>query len=77
MTDNTTRWTIRLSDEDKRMLQALCESYGLNRPDAVRRAIREALVARQRITLHGSFIPLSGSSQTIFPVQLRRKVSYE
>ena len=80
MSDNTTRWTIRLTDEDDRMLEALCKAYGVKRPDAVRRAIREALAdvqgkvkARQTITLSGSFVPLSSDSSMTFPVQLRRK----
>lgn len=84
MTDNTTRWTIRLTDEDEQMLDALCQAYGVKRPDAVRRAIREALAhaqdkarARHTITLSGSFVPLSSDSRMAFPVQLRRKAADE
>ena len=84
MTDNTTRWTIRLTDEDEQMLDALCQAYGVKRPDAVRRAIREALAhaqdkagARHTITLSGSFVPLSSDSRMTFPVQLRRKTADE
>lgn len=84
MTDNTTRWTIRLTDEDEQMLDALCQAYGVKRPDAVRRAIREALAhaqdkgeARHTITLSGSFVPLSSDSRMTFPVQLRRKAADE
>lgn len=84
MSDNATRWTIRLTDEDEQMLEALCAAYGVKRPDAVRRAIREALAARQgkgaarqTITLSGSFMPLSSDSRVTFPVQLRRKAVHE
>lgn len=84
MSDNTTRWTIRLTDEDERMLDALCQAYSVKRPDAVRRAIREALAnaqdkgeQRHTITLSGSFVPLSSDSRMTFPVQLRRKAADE
>jgi hypothetical protein len=81
MSDNTTtRWTIRLTDEDKRTLEALCKSHGLKRPDAVRRALREALASTQvpqTIMLSGSFVPLSSDRQTVFPIQLRRKATNE
>jgi hypothetical protein len=84
MSDDKHSWTIRLTPEDQVALQALCHFYKMNRPDAVRRAMREALVAArrkadvgQKIPLSGSFMPLSSDMKAVFPVQLKRKVADE
>jgi hypothetical protein len=79
VSEGTTRWTIRLTDEDERLLEALCQRYGLKRPDAVRRAIREALITTHTpdsTLVSGAFIPLSSDCRMTFPVHLRRKAAH-
>ncbi len=79
MSDGSTRWTIRLTPEDEARLETLCQHYGLKRPDAVRRAIREALVTIQTpdtALVSGAFIPLSSDCRVTFPVHLRRKAAH-
>jgi hypothetical protein len=82
VSDDKHSWTIRLTPEDQVALQALCHFYGLNRPDAVRRAVREVLASREvqkhippTSPLSGVFIPLSEDNTTAFSIRLKRKVS--
>lgn len=67
------RFTIRLTAGDQAALIALCDHYGLNRPDSLRRALRAALtlVARDALPPAGCFTPVRGGAP--IPIRLERK----
>jgi hypothetical protein len=57
---DTPRYTIRFTPEDYAILDALCQQFGLKRPDALRRALRDAVKPRP-IARTGCFHPVGGS----------------
>ncbi len=67
------RFTIRLTVGDQAALAALCDHYGLNRPDSLRRALRAALTlaARDAFPPAGCFTPARGGAP--IPIRLWRK----
>lgn len=65
-------FTMRLTADDQNLLGALCAHYGLNRPDSVRKALREA----QPLTHHwtcGLFTPTTAQTMPPFTIRLKRK----
>jgi acetyl-CoA carboxylase alpha subunit len=59
-------YTIRFTPEDYAILDALCQQFGLKRPDALRRALRVAQAAHPRVT-SGIFSPIG--AQGVFQVR--------
>jgi hypothetical protein len=68
-------FTIRLTADDQRMLAALCTHYGLNRPDSLRRAMRQVLCRRPTLDT-GYFVPAHHRS-SVFSIQLAREAAHE
>jgi len=68
-------FTIRLTPDDQLVLALLCAFYGLNRPDSLRRAMRQVL--RYRPTLcTGFFVPAQHRS-SMFTIRLAREAAHE
>lgn len=59
-------YTIRFTPEDYAILDALCQQFGLKRPDALRRALRIARSAQSPVT-SGVFSPIG--AQGVFQVK--------
>ncbi len=57
--NDTPRYTIRFTPEDYANLDALCQQFGLKRPDALRRALRDAVKPRP-LARAGCFLPVGG-----------------
>lgn len=69
-------FTMRLTAHDQTLLRALCNHYGLNRPDSLREAMRAVLTAASsRMTaLHdGIFTPIATAASPSFSIRLKRK----
>ncbi len=64
---DTPRYTIRFTPEDYAILDALCQQFGLKRPDALRRALRDAAKPRP-LPNNGCFRPVGG--QRMIRVQI-------
>ncbi len=71
MSDDTLSWTVRLSPRDQQVLADLCRLYGLNRPDTLRRVLRETLIHRRSLRAQGCFSPVGG--RAAFIIRLARK----
>lgn len=59
-------YTIRFTPEDYAILDALCQQFGLKRPDALRRALRIAHSTQSPVT-SGVFSPIG--AQAVFQVR--------
>ena len=70
-------FSIRLTPEDRAVLAELCAFYGLNRPDSIRRAIRQAIVWRNRLGKFGYFVPAGGGEAPAFPIRFSGKIANE
>lgn len=73
-TQGSYSFTIRLTVEDQAILKHMCASYGLNRPDTLRRVLREAWSRRLSISSElpsGAFIPLGRAAA--FPIRWKRR----
>jgi hypothetical protein len=60
-------YTIRFTPEDYAILNALCQQFGLKRPDALRRALRIAHSMQSPVT-SGVFSPIG--AQAVFQVRI-------
>lgn len=72
----TRSFSIRLTPEDQVALAELCDLYGLNRPDSIRRAVRQALAGKQ-MSQSGYFIPAGEVKPPEFRIRLERKGIHE
>jgi hypothetical protein len=71
-------FTIRLTLEDQAALEELCALYGLDRPDSLRRAIRQVLAAeRITLSLSGYFRPVGVATPDGFLVRMIPKEDHE
>ena len=78
MSDAKTRsFTIRLTPEDQTALAELCDLYGLDRPGSIRRAVRQVLGGRKRLSRSGYFMPIGNIQPAKFPIRLGRKDTHE
>ncbi len=68
------RFSIRLTTSDQAALTELCDRYGLDRPNAVRRALRAALTSQPSLPHSGHFMAC-GSTQSI-PIRFKRKAAH-
>jgi hypothetical protein len=73
----TSSFTIRLTPDDQAALAELCDLYGLNRPDSLRRAMRQALAWKQRLGKSGYFVPAGEAQPPEFLIRLNRKGAHE
>lgn len=75
----TKSFTIRLSADDQAALTALCARYGLNRPNSLRRALREALAQRaevcagRQLAASGLFVPVPIGDSAPFTIRFKTK----
>jgi hypothetical protein len=70
-------FTMRLTADDQNLLTALCAHYHANRPDSLRRAMREILSRVEPPSLNtGVFIPLGGMFPPI-AIRLQRKEKHD
>lgn len=72
----TRSFTIRLTPDDQRALAELCALCGLDRPNAIRRAVRQALASRKLFDGPGCFVPLGSPRRLGFRIQVGRKVAH-
>lgn len=71
-------FTIRLTPEDQAALAELCDLYGLDRPDSIRRAVRQVLAAeRSPLSPSGVFHPVGTASQDGFLIRMTRQENHE
>jgi len=78
MSDAKTRsFTIRLTPEDQTVLAELCDLYGLDRPGSIRRAVRQVLSGRKRVSCSGYFMPIGNIHPVKFSIRLGRKDTHE
>ena len=70
-------FSIRLTPDDQVALAELCDLYGLDRPNSIRRAVRQALAGKQQIGQSGYFIPAGESQPPKFQIRLERKTTHE
>ena len=73
----TSSFTIRLTPDDQAALAELCDLYGLNRPDSLRRAMRQALAWKQKLGKSGYFVPAGEAQPAEFLIRLERKDAHE
>ncbi len=73
----TRSFTIRLTPEDQAALAELCDLYGLDRPDSLRRAMRQALAWKQKLGKSGYFVPAGEAQPPEFLIRLERKDTHE
>jgi len=73
----TSSFTIRLTPEDQAALAELCDLYGLNRPDSLRRAMRQALAWKTKLGKSGYFVPAGEAQPPEFLIRLNRKDAHE
>lgn len=73
----TRSFSIRLTPDDQTALAELCALYGLDRPDSIRRAIRQALASKNRLVKSGYFVPAGGAEPSAFPIRLSGKDAHE
>lgn len=80
MTESLTprSFTIRLTPEDQVALANLCAHYGLDRPDSLRRAIRQVLAEEQpTLSPSGYFHPVGVTTPEPFPIRMTRPEDHE
>lgn len=73
----TSSFTIRLTPDDQAALAELCDLYGLNRPDSLRRAMRQVLAWRKKLGESGYFVPAGEAQPPEFLIRLNRKDAHE
>lgn len=73
----TNSFTIRLTPDDQAALAELCDLYGLNRPDSLRRAMRQVLAWRKKLGESGYFVPAGEAQPPEFLIRLNRKDAHE
>ncbi|MCA0453891.1 MAG: hypothetical protein LCI00_07955 [Chloroflexi bacterium] len=73
----TRSFSIRLTPDDQTALAELCDLYGLDRPDSIRRAVRQALAWKKHLGQSGYFIPAGESQPPEFRIRLERKGTHE
>lgn len=73
----TRSFTIRLTPEDQRALSELCDLYGLDRPGSIRRAVRQVLAWRKKLSKSGYFVPAGEVQRTPFLIRLEQKDAHE
>lgn len=73
----TRSFSIRLTPDDQAALAELCNLYGLDRPDSIRRAVRQALTGKKHLDQSGYFIPTGESQPQEFRIRLERKGIHE
>jgi hypothetical protein len=73
----TSSFTIRLTPDDQAALSELCDLYGLNRPDSLRRAMRQVLAWKQKLGKSGYFVPAGEAQPLEFLIRLNRKDAHE
>jgi hypothetical protein len=69
-------FTIRLTADDQQQLSKLCHHYGLNRPNSLRRAMRDVLkrpTQSRLTTTSGIFTPFSRLMRSPLRIRLVRK----
>lgn len=78
MSDGESRsFTIRLTPDDQAALAALCDLYDLDRPNSIRRAMRQVLAGKPALGKSGYFVPAGESEPPAFPIRLERKDAHE
>ena len=71
-------FTIRLTPEDQTALAKLCDLYGLDRPDSLRRAMRQALTTeRSTLSPSGYFRPIGAATPDGFLVRMMPKEDHD
>ncbi|MFQ3657328.1 MAG: hypothetical protein SNJ54_00115 [Anaerolineae bacterium] len=73
----TRSFTIRLTPEDQAALGELCDLYGLDRPGSIRRAVRQALAWKKKLSKSGYFVPAGKTAPPEFLIRLERKDAHE
>ena len=66
----TRSFTIRLTPDDQAALADLCYLYGLDRPDSIRRAMRQVLAWKRNLGKSGYFVPVGEVQPPAFLIQL-------
>lgn len=69
----TRSFTIRLTPDDQAALTDLCDLYGLDRPDSIRRAMRQALAWKRKLGKSGYFVPVGDVQPPAFLIQLEEQ----
>lgn len=70
-------FSIRLTPDDQTALAELCDLYGLDRPDSIRRAIRQALAAKRGLVNSGYFVSAGAAEAPVFPIRLNGKNTHD
>ena len=73
----TRSFTIRLTLEDQAALAELCELNGLDRPDSIRRAVRQVLAWKKKLGKSGYFVAVGEAQPPEFLIRLERKDAHE
>lgn len=71
----TRSFTIRLTPDDQAALAKLCALYGMDRPDSIRRAVRQALA--KRLGQSGYFVPAGEAQPPKFVIRFDRKDAHD
>lgn len=69
----TRSFTIRLTPDDQAALADLCDLYGLDRPDSIRRAMRQVLAWKRKLGKSGYFVPVGEVQPPAFLIQLEKQ----
>lgn len=69
----TRSFTIRLTPDDQAALTDLCDLYGLDRPDSIRRAMRQVLAWKRKLGKSGYFVPVGDVQPLAFLIQLEEQ----
>jgi hypothetical protein len=69
----TRSFTIRLTPDDQAALADLCDLYGLDRPDSIRRAMRQVLAWKRKLGKSGYFVPVGDVQPLAFLIQLEEQ----
>lgn len=68
--------TVRLSTEERALLETLADRWHLDKSATIRKAIQLALAEPGRLPLAGQFIPLQAGDHS-FPVRLSERETHE